>query len=386
MHYKISYDTWGKEETNSIKEVLKSGNYSMGSKVKKFEKIFANKIGSKFAVMTNSGSSANLLGVASQFFLKNNKLKRGDEVIVPALAWSTTYSPLSQYGLKLKIVDINLQDLNIDINLLKKAITRKTKMICAVNILGIPSNLNEIKKICKSKKILLYEDNCESLGAKISNKMTGSFGDFSSHSFFFSHHISTIEGGMITTNSYEIYEILKILRAHGWTRDLDKNSKIYKKKSNHFDEAYKFLLPGFNLRPNEINASIGIEQIKKLNKMIKIRRKNLDIFQSLFKNDSRFIIPSTKYYSSSFAFPIVIKDNKANFREYIFKKLKKNNIEYRLIAGGSFLEHPFKNYFDYKIFGDIKIAKKVHNDGFCIGNSSKDLSKEIYLLNKVLNY
>lgn len=385
MTYKISYDTWGKEETVSIKKVLDSGYYSMGKKVTQFENLFAKKIGSKYAVMTNSGSSANLLGVASQFFLKKNKLKRGDEVIVPALGWSTTYSPLWQFGLKLKIIDINVEDLNIDINILKKAITKKTKMICVVNILGIPANLKAIKALCKKNNIIFYEDNCESLGANIENKMTGTFGNFSSHSFFFSHHISTIEGGMITTDIKEVYDLLKSLRAHGWTRDLDSNNKIYTKKLSDFEEAYKFVLPGYNLRPNEINAAIGITQLAKLNNMIKIRRKNLNVFEHYFKKDDRFLIPNTKYFSSSFAFPMIIKNNRNKLRDEIFKKLKKNKIEYRLIAGGNFTEHPYSKYFDYSIFGKTSVAKKIHNDGFCIGNSSKDLSKEIANLYKVLS-
>lgn len=384
MTYKISYDTWGKEETESIKSVLNSGYYSMGKKVTQFENLFAKKNGSKYAVMTNSGSSANLLGVAAQFFLKQNKLKRGDEVIVPALGWSTTYSPLWQFGLKLKVVDINIDDLNIDINILQKAITKRTKMICAVNILGIPANLKAIKALCKKNNIIFYEDNCESLGANVDNKMTGTFGNFSSHSFFFSHHISTIEGGMVTTNIKEVYDILKSLRAHGWTRDLDKNNKIYKKRFSHFEEAYKFILPGYNLRPNEINAAIGIAQLAKLKNMIKIRRKNLNIFEYYFKDDARFLIPKTKYFSSSFAFPMIIKNNSNKLRDEIFKKLKKYKIEYRLIAGGNFTEHPYSRYFDYSTFGKIKVANKIHYDGFCIGNSSKDLSTEIENLYKIL--
>ncbi len=384
MKYKLSYDSWDIEEKKAIEKIVSSGNYSLGSEVKKFEKKFAKYIGVKYAVMTNSGSSANLLGINSFFFKKKNKLKAGDEVLVPALAWSTTYSPLVQNNLKIKIVDVSLDNLNIDIDLLKKAITPKTKVICAVNILGIPCNLKKIRELCNAKNIILYEDNCESLGASIFGKKTGSYGDFSTHSFFFSHHISTIEGGMVLTNNYETYEIIKSLRAHGWTRDIPSNNSIYKVKKKDFDSEYKFILPGYNLRPSEINASIGIEQLKKLNKMIKIRRENLKIFESFFGDDDRFIIPKTDYTSSSFSFPIILRDNTKGQREKLFKRLKSENIEYRLVAGGNFLSQPQKRYYNYEIFRKIKNAEKIHNDGFCVGNSSKDLSKEIKFLYKVL--
>lgn len=331
MNYKISYDTWDKEELKAIKDVIKTGKYSMGENVKNFEKIFSKTIGKKYSVMTNSGSSANLIGVGSQFFLSKNKLKRGDEVIVPAIGWGTTYSPLLQYGLDIKILDVDLNNFNINIDLIEKAISKKTKMICVVNVLGIPCDLNRIQRICNKYNLILYVDNCESLGSYINKKQSGSFGNFSTHSFFFSHHISTIEGGMVSTNSKETYNILKSLRAHGWTRDLDKKNHIHKYLKNDFDSEYKFVLPGYNLRPNEINGSIGIQQIKKLNKMVKVRRQNLKVFENFFKNDDRFLTTKSSYYSSCFAFPLILKDNSSNRRNEFFKKMKKNNIEYRLI-------------------------------------------------------
>tara|TARA_B100001057_G_scaffold221315_1_gene221704 strand:- start:550 stop:1710 length:1161 start_codon:yes stop_codon:yes gene_type:complete len=384
MNYKISYDTWGKEELKAINEVIKTGKYSMGDYVKRFEKIFSKIIGKKYSVMTNSGSSANLIGVGSQFFINKNRLKRGDEVIVPAIGWSTTYSPLNQYGLNIKILDVDLNNFNINIDLIEKAISKKTKMICVVNVLGIPCDLNRIQKICNKYKLILYVDNCESLGSYLGKKQAGSFGDFSTHSFFFSHHISTIEGGMVSTNNKEIYNILKSLRAHGWTRDLDKKNLIHKYMKNDFNSEYKFVLPGYNLRPSEINGSIGIQQIKKLKKMVRTRRQNLKIFENYFLNDDRFLTTKTPYYSSCFAFPLILKDNSSNQRNYFFKKMKKNNIEYRLIAGGNLLNQPFIKYFNKRIYKKLKNAYKIHNDGFMIGNSSLDLSKNIKYLYETL--
>ena len=224
--YSLSDSTWGTKEKKIIQKVIESGQFTMGKYVHKFEKFFSTYIGKKYSVMVNSGSSANLLGLSSFLYTKSKFLKKGDEVIVPDLAWSTTYAPLQQLGLKLKIVDIDLSSLNINTNELEKAITKRTKLIVAVNILGIPCDLERIKEICKKKNILFFEDNCESLGASIKNKKAGSFGDISSHSFFFSHHICTMEGGMCSTDNYELYCIMKSLRAHGWTRDLPKKNPL----------------------------------------------------------------------------------------------------------------------------------------------------------------
>lgn len=385
INYNFSSYTWEKKEISEILKVVNSGYYSMGKKVNEFENKFAKYTGVKYAVMTNSGSSANLLGVASQFFLKKNKLKRGDEVIVPATGWSTTYAPLTQYGLKLKIVDIDIESLNIDFSLLKKSISKKTKMICAINLSGIPADLHKIRKLSDKHNIILYEDNCEGLGASINNKKTGSFGNFASHSFFFSHHMSTIEGGMITTNSFEVYNILKCLRAHGWSRDLSPKNDLNRINKNDFLEQYKFLLPGYNVRPNEINAAVGLVQLSRIDKMISIRRKNLKLFEKYFSNDKRFFIPKTNFFNSSFAFSLIINNNINKKRSKIFNLLRKSKIDFRMIAGGCFTEHASKNFYDYKIYQNkLPNSLNVHYNGFWIGNSSKDLTKEIENLYKVL--
>ena len=309
MNIKLVSDSWDFREKQAIKNVIKKGRYTMGPYVSKFEKLFSKKFNRKYSIMVNSGSSANLLSIASLFYKKKNPLKAGDEVIVPALAWSTTYFPLIQYNLKIRLCDIDLNTLNYNIEDLKKKISKKTKLIVGVSILGNPARLDLLKKICKEKKIYLFEDNCESLGAKINNKLTGTFGELSTSSFFFSHHISTIEGGMITTDNRELYDICKSLRAHGWTRDL-KNSKIFKKKNDEFYENYRFILPGYNVRPQEINGAIGIEQIKKFGKMINVRKRNAKLFTNLFKNDDRFLIQKETGSSSWFAFTLIANPKK----------------------------------------------------------------------------
>ena len=200
IKYNLASNSWGKEEIEAINDVIKSNHYTMGSKVKKFEEEFSDYFNSKYAIMTNSGSSANLLMIASLIHSENYDIKRGDEVIVPAVSWSTTYYPVYQYGLKLVFVDVDRDTLNIDVNEIIKAIGPKTKLIFAVNLLGNSCDFELLKKVCKKNKIILIEDNCESLGAKYKGKFTGTLGQMGSFSFFFSHHMQTMEGGMVLTN------------------------------------------------------------------------------------------------------------------------------------------------------------------------------------------
>ena len=383
MNIKLVSDSWDHKEKWAIKNVIKKGRYTMGPYVSKFEKLFSKKFNRKYSIMVNSGSSANLLSIASLFYKKKNPLKPGDEVIVPALAWSTTYFPLKQYNLKIRLCDVDLDTLNYDIKDLKKKITNKTKLIVGVSILGNPAQLDILKKICNKKKIYLFEDNCESLGAKIKKRLTGTFGDLSTSSFFFSHHISTIEGGMITTNNKELYDICKSLRAHGWTRDLE-NSKIFKKNNDEFYENYRFILPGYNVRPQEINGAIGIEQIKKFEKMISTRRKNAKIFKSLFKNDERFIIQKETGSSSWFAFTMIVNPKKID-RLKIFKKFKKNKIDFRMITGGNIASHDVIKHLNiYKADLNLPNANYIHRNGFFIGNHPRLIEKELKYLKKTL--
>ncbi len=384
MKYPLTHTNWDKKEISAMNKVIKSGMFTMGKNVLNFEKNFSKYLTKKYSIMVNSGSSANLVGLSSLFFKKNKPLKRGDEVIVTAVSWSTTYSPLQQLGLKLKLVDINLKTFNVDEDLLIKAISKKTKLIVLVNLLGIPCNLKKIKSVCNKKGIYLFEDNCESMGAKVYGKIAGSFGDLSSHSFFFSHHMCTMEGGMISTDNYELYCIIKSLRAHGWSRDLPKNNPLIKVKKNDFYEQYKFILPGYNVRPGELHGAIGNIQLKKINRFINIRRKNLLLFNKLIGNNKKVIIPKTDYFSSSFAFPIIVKNLTKTKKLQLFKNLKRAKIDFRLVTGGCFTKHDYHKYFNYKIYKNLKNSNFLHNNGFFVGNASKDLSSGIKSLAKIL--
>lgn len=367
--YPLATSSWDQLEIDAIQKVIKSGMFSMGPQVAECEKKFAEYLQSKYCVMVSSGSAANLIMVASLFYRKNNPLKRGDEVIVPAVSWSTTYYPLYQYGLKLKFVDVDLETLNFNLNALEKAITPNTRLIMAVNLLGNPNDYIKIKAMTQNKNIELLEDNCESMGAKLNNKQAGTFGMMGTFSCFFSHHISTMEGGFVTTDDEELYHILLCLRAHGWTRNLPKHNHVTGVKSdNAFEESFKFVLPGYNVRPLEMSGAIGIEQIKKLPKFIEIRRANAELFVELFKNDSDLIIQKQIGESSWFGFSFVIRESSKVNRLQLIDHLTKAGVECRPIVTGNFAKNEVVKWFDYEIVGDLKNADRIDKYGFFVGN------------------
>lgn len=382
--YSLASSTWDEKELNAINEVIKSDIFTMGKKVAQFEQDFAKFVGSKYAVMTSSGSTANLIATAALFYTKNNKLQRGDEVIVPAVSWSTTYYPLHQYGLKLKFVDIDLHTLNYDLEALKEAISDKTKMIMCVNLLGNPNDFDAIKTIIGDRNIILLEDNCESMGAEYNGKQAGIFGIMGTFSTFYSHHMATMEGGFVVTDNEELYHILLCLRAHGWTRNLPKDNLIAPKSDDWFSESFRFVLPGYNVRPVEMSGAIGIEQLKKLPNFLKHRRENAKLFSKYFANHPDFIMQKEIGSSSWFGFSLIIRPESKLKRADIIKLLEANNIEYRPIATGDFTQNEVIKYFDYEIHGELKNAKYLQENGFFVGNHQVDISQQIELFNKVV--
>lgn len=366
--------TWDEKELDAIKNVIDSGMYTMGSQVSEFEKIFANYHNSKYCVMVNSGTSANFLMTAALFFTKQSQnLERGDEVIVPAVSWSTTYSPLYYHGLKVRFVDIDLDSLNIDVEIIESAITKKTKAIFAVNLLGNSADYKKLKEICDKHSLILLEDNCESLGAEYIGKKTGSFGVVSSCSGFFSHHISTMEGGMILTDDEEIYHILLSIRAHGWTRNLPEENLICEKSNDPFFESFRFVLPGYNVRPLEMSGAIGINQMEKLDNLIEKRRTNYDQFYKKIKKYDFIKTQSELGNSSWFGFSIILKKNASFSRNEMVNLFSTRNIETRPIVCGNITKNEMLDYYDYSVFGDLTASDRVHNDGLFIGNHHIDI-------------
>lgn len=380
--YLLSDDTWDKEELDAIDEVIKSNFFTMGEKVKKYEKEFAEKFGTKYAVMSNSGSSANLLAIAALVYSK--KLKAGDEVIVPAVSWSTTFFPLAQYNLKLKFVDINIETLNIDVEKLKDAITEKTRAIFAVNLLGNPNQFKEILDICEQNSIILLEDNCESMGANYEGKKLGTIGLIGTYSTFYSHHLCTMEGGVTVTDDEELYHYMLSIRAHGWTRNLPENSKIYKKKEDPFYESFNFIMPGYNLRPLEMEAAIGSVQLKKLDKIIDQRRKNANYFKEKMKKFANIQIQKEIEESSWFGFALILKGEYEGKRQELVEVLRNYQIEVRPIVAGNFTRNKAIDFLNYEIFQELKNADYIHENGLFVGNHSVDNQENIDILIKAI--
>jgi CDP-6-deoxy-D-xylo-4-hexulose-3-dehydrase len=371
VKFPLATATWGNQEYAAMQHVIDSGMFTMGPKVNTFESEFAKYIGSKFCVMVNSGSSAILLMVAALFYSKNplTKLKRGDEVIVPAVSWSTTYYPLYQYGLKIKFVDIDINTLNYDLVQLEQAVGKKTRAIMAVNLLGNPNNFNCIKNVIADRNIILIEDNCESMGANFEGKKAGTFGLMGGFSSFFSHHISTMEGGLIVTDNEEFYQILLSLRAHGWTRNLPKQNLVCSDKSDDpFEESFRFVLPGYNVRPLELEGALGLEQVKRLPNFIAARRQNGKIFQSLMSDHPDIIIQEEISESSWFGFSLVIRPDSNLTRKELVKKLNTLGFECRPIVAGNFTKNEVVKYFDYEVHGILKNAEHIDQNGLFIGN------------------
>ncbi|HUP57422.1 MAG TPA: DegT/DnrJ/EryC1/StrS family aminotransferase [Bdellovibrionota bacterium] len=384
MAYPLAGDSWNQDELDAIQRVAASGRFTMGERVREFERAFAARTGSRHAVMVNSGSSANLIAVASLFYKKDRPLQRGDEVIVPAISWATTYHPLQQYGLKLRFVDVDLETLNADIEQLERALTPRTRMIVAVSILGNPCELARMRRLCDERGIYLLEDNCESMGATLDGRQCGSFGDFGTFSTFFSHHISTIEGGVLVTDDDELHQLAVCLRAHGWTRDLPEDSPLFERRADDFYEGYRFILPGYNVRPTELGGAVGLSQLAKADAMIEARRRNAGFFHDLFANDPRFLLQKENGRSSWFSFTMVVRPEYGPGRGPILERLARAGVEFRIITGGCFLRHDVIRHFDHEVFESTKNADLAHDRGFFVGNLPRDLRPELELLHRAL--
>jgi len=381
--YQLSPNSFSNEDIIEGIKVIVSKKITMSKKTIEFEKKFAKFIGSKYALMVNSGSSANLLAMFAMINpAKKNKLKRGDECLIPALCWSTSVWPIVQAGLIPKFVDIDPKTLNLSIEDLKKKINKKTKAIMAVHILGNSTDMSELMKIIKKNKIRLIEDTCEALGSKFNNKYLGNFGSFGTYSFYYSHQITSGEGGMIICNDKKDYEIIHSLRAHGWDRGLNNN------KNN-----FNFINSGFNLRPTDIAAAIGYNQLKKLNNFKKIRfgnrKKIINTLQKSknWKNQFTFVDAIKNIEPSWFGLPILINSKFLHKKKKFLNYLNHNGIETRPIISGNFLNQPSVKLYNLnpkKII--FKGAQEVENRGFFIGIHVKKITtKELKLLeNKFL--
>lgn len=359
--------TIASEEMFAAVSTMLSTFTTMGKKVRAFEEQYANYIDRPYAVMSNSGSSANLLSVAA---LANpvtpDHLTPGDEVIVPALSWSTTIWPIIQHHLIPVIVDCDLTNFNLDLNKLEAAIGPKTRAIKLVHVYGNPCDMDSIMALAKKHQLFIIEDCCEAMGATYKQKRVGSFGEIANYSFFFSHHISTMEGGISVTNDFDLAETMRILRAHGWSREADRHQE-YAAQYPEIDPRFIFINQGYNLRPTEVNAAIGQHQLTKLDKFIANRRQTAQFYlKALAKYAEFFQFQEETPLSQHvwFGFPIILKENAPFTVQAITSYLQKNHIETRPIIAGNMARHPALNLFSHRIAGDLSNADAVMKRGF----------------------
>ncbi len=388
--YPLLENTLSKEDLNAGIKVIKSEQLTMSKKTVNFEKHFAKKIGAKFALMVNSGSSANLLATfAAGNPLRKNRFKLGDEALIPSVCWPTSLWPLIQAGLKPKFIDVEKETLNADPEKIISSISKKTKVILLIHVLGNSTDIEKIIKIAKRKKIIVIEDTCESLGSKFGKKNLGTFGDFGTYSFYFSHQITSGEGGMIVCNNRDDYNILYSMRAHGWSRGV-KNQKKIEKKFKHLDPRFIFINSGFNLRPTDITAAIGHSQFKKLDRFKKIRDFNRNkIIQALkrsnkWKNQFSFLKINKKVQPSFFGFPIILNKRYFGRKNNLLKMLAKKGVETRPIISGNFLRQPVAKLYELdKNKSKFKNADEIQNLGFFIGLHTRKITNKS--LNRLVN-
>lgn len=383
--YPLATSTWDDAEYSALQEVIAGGRFTMGEKVKEFEAAFAAHFGSKYAVMVNSGSSANLIAIAAAVEHPDLDINPGDEVIVPAVSWATTYYPIHQLGLRLVFVDIDDKTLNIDVEKVKEAITPRTKAIFAVNLLGNPAPLVELAGIALENNIVLLEDNCESMGSSINGKFAGTFGLAGTFSTFFSHHISTMEGGVIVTDDLFMYQAMTSLRAHGWTRELPDENLVFNKTGDKFDDLFRFVLPGYNVRPLEMSGALGLTQLKKVPGLVSGRQANGELFKAAFANNPNVQIQEINGESSWFGFALIFKGALEGRRKEIVEALTAAGIECRPIVAGNFARNPVVQRLNASVPAELPNSDKAHFNGLFVGNHHYPIEREILMLKNTIN-
>jgi len=379
MKYPLSCDTWGQEELDAIQRVVDSGRFTMGPEVEKFEKQFAEFFGVKHAKMVNSGSSANLLMMQSLRYSTDYPISPLDGVIVPAVSWSTTFYPVCQAGFQLIFADVDKDTLNICPKSVRDILEKNpdcARAILAVNLLGNPADLYELRQIANEYDLILLEDNCESLGSYLPDgEYCGTYGDIGTFSFFFSHHLQTMEGGMITTNNDKTAQYIDSMRAHGWLRTLPDKNLVHHKSGDPFEDSFRFVLPGYSVRPLEMSGATGQAQLAKWPDMMKVRQENAEHFKRLFSTLDNVTIQEENGTSSYFGFSVLV-DVSIN-RKKITDALIEAGVEIRPIVAGNFLKNPVMRHLDYEAPTTYCNADHIHNKGFFLGNDSVDIKDKI---------
>lgn len=367
----LNAPTFGPDEVCEAIESLVRTYVTMGAKVRTFENAFRDYLGSRNATMVNSGSTANLMALSVLSNpLVQNRIKPGEEIIAPAVTWSTSVFPIGNIGATPVLVDVDMNNFGLNVEAVRNAITDRTKAIMAVHLLGNPCDIDALKKIADENGLFLIEDSCEATGAKVGNRFTGTIGTFGTFSFFFSHHITTMEGGMVVTNNDEYAEILKPLRAHGWVREMKARDAIVE-KHKHIDPRFLFVNTGFNVRPTDLQGAFGIHQIKKLDDFIRIRQDNADYWNkhlSQFKDVLEFQTERANTRHVWFCFPITVRPDAPFTRKELTSWLESKRIETRPIMAGNLPEQPAFNFISHAVGGGLDNAKMIMRNSFFFGN------------------
>ena len=363
--------SYGADEVNEAIDSLLSTRVTMGDKVRRFERLWAEYLGVAEAVMVNSGSSANLVAVSA---LVNPGFPRplapGDEVIVPAVAWSTTYFPLVNAGLVPVLVDIDLDTFTIDPEAAARAVGPRTRAMLIVHLLGNACDMRALGALAERHGLAVLEDACEAHGARFEGKAVGTFGAFGTFSFYFSHHISTIEGGMVVTDDADLADLARMLRAHGWIRDVKRRPSI---EAAPIDERFLFVNLGYNLRPTELQGAFGLHQMAKLEPYIKMRRDNVEYWNVAVRRHGRWLreCPGRDTAGSRsvwFGYPITVRPEAPFSREALVEFLEGRGIATRPIMAGNFRDQPAIRLFPHRIAGSLERAEHVMRQSFFIGN------------------
>jgi len=382
MKVQLVKDTIDKEDiVNLISWLNTNPRLTKGEKTIEFERLWSEYTGVKYSVYVNSGSSANL---AMAYALKVSKKLKNMKIVAPAVSWVTTVAPFMQLGYDVILCDTDQDTLGPDINQLEYiAKSYRPAAMIFVHVLGIPSKMTEIERICEEYDILLLEDSCESVGSKYGDRKTGSFGLMSSFSFYFGHHLSTIEGGMVCTDDFKMYNILKSIRAHGWNRDLDEPFKTDIKNGievDEFKDLYTFYYSGFNFRSTDLQAFIGASQIDKIDNVVKRRHDNFMLYQNNIKNDYWKINPTNNSYVSSFAYPLITPKIKE-----VVQALGDNDIETRPLICGSIKNQPFWKGYVHNFDVPQKFSNEVDKYGLYLPNNHQLTEEEILFVCDVVN-
>lgn len=362
------------DEVIAATETLLSGRWTMGERVAEFEAEFAKTVGAPHAVMVNSGSSANLLALAvAANPQRRQHLNAGDEVLVPAICWSTSVWPILQLGLVPVFVDVDPRTLNLDLADLRRKCTARSRALMLVHTLGNSAPMMELLEFVKQHKLILIEDTCEALGSSAGNQALGTFGDFGTYSFYYSHHITTGEGGMVVCRNREDYDLLQCLRAHGWSRPLSNRSEL-ERAHPQVDPRWLFVNVGYNFRPMEIQAAIGLCQLRRLKQMNDTRRHNRERLQSAlqrhprWQNQFEFPMAAAGTEPAWFGFACLLSAALAAHLQPFLAYLTVNGVEHRPIISGNFTRQPALRLFGIECDPtSFPGAETVNARGFFVG-------------------